>query len=106
MDTRKIAGNIVREELARHALRQEVAADRAGMAKSTLSKVLAGEVVQDLTLRQIEGLLGLPRRFLSYVIAADVDSIGAIESDPDLRRLALAALSDPGETVQRKRNGG
>lgn len=100
MTTRQVAGSIIRDELARQHWTQEKAATAMHMAKSTLARVLTGdETVQDLTLRQIEGLLGLPRRFLSLVIAGDVERIGQLgDMDADLRRHTLDALSEPGDT--------
>jgi plasmid maintenance system antidote protein VapI len=64
--TRQIAGSIVRDELARQGIKQEKAAQRMGVARSTLSRVIEGaEPVRPETLRGVEGLLGLPRRFLT-----------------------------------------
>lgn len=105
MDTRQIAGSIVRDELARQGLKHDKAATAMHMAKSTLYRVMDGDpTVQDMTLRQVEGLLGLPRRFLTLVVANDQDRIASLETlDADLRRHTLDALSDAGETVTRSK---
>lgn len=101
MNTRQIAGSIVRDELARQGYRQEKAAQQMHIARSTLNRVLDGaETVQPVTLRAVEGFLDLPRRFLDYVIAGDIDRIKRLEGmDPDLRRHSVDALSDLGDTV-------
>lgn len=106
MDTRQIAGSIVRDELARQGWKPvEKAAQAMHMAKSTLYRVMDGDpTVQDMTLRQVEGLLKLPRRFLTLVIDNDQPRIGSLDGmDADLRRHTLDALSDAGDTVTRSK---
>jgi hypothetical protein len=105
MDTRKIAGDIVREEVARKGESQVRAAEAMHIARPTLARFLAGDpTVSDITLRQIEGHLLMPRRFLSMVIAADRAGIeGITDLDSDLRRLTLGLLSDPDGKVASKR---
>lgn len=95
MDTRQIAGTIVRDELARQGWKQERAAEKMQMAKSTLARVMAGDPrVQDVTLRAVEGLLHLPRRFLTFVIEGDAERIASLtDMDADLRRHALETLA-------------
>jgi transcriptional regulator with XRE-family HTH domain len=94
--TRQIAGSIVRDELARQGIKQEKAAQRMGVARSTLSRVIEGaEPVRSETLRGVEGLLGLPRRFLDFVIDGDAARVAKLkEMDADLRRHTLDALED------------
>jgi transcriptional regulator with XRE-family HTH domain len=78
--TRQIAGSIVRDELARQGIKQEKAAQRMGVARSTLSRVIEGaEPVRSETLRGVEGLLGLPRRrFLDFVIDGDAERLAKL----------------------------
>lgn len=105
MTTRQVAGSIVRDEMARQGLRQERTAELAKMSRSTLSRVLEGaDNVQDVTFRQVEGVLGMPRRFLTFIVDADVTRIAAIEGmDADLKRHALDVLSGMGGSVKERR---
>jgi hypothetical protein len=106
MDTRQIAGSIVRDELARQGWRSEKAAEAMHVARSTLYRVMDGApTVQPVTLRAVEGLLDFPRRFLDLVIAGDVAHIRDLPGlDEDLRRHTLEALADspPPERSQRR----
>jgi transcriptional regulator with XRE-family HTH domain len=96
MNTRQVAGSIVRDELARQGIKQEKAAQRMGVARSTLSRVIEGaESVRPETLRGVEGLLGLPRRYLDFVVDGDAERVSRLrDMDPDLRRHTLDALED------------
>jgi transcriptional regulator with XRE-family HTH domain len=96
MDTRQIAGSIVRDELARQGWRADKASEAMHVARSTLYRVMEGApTVQPVTLRAVEGLLDLPRRFLDYVVAGDVARIESLPGlDDDLRRHTLEALAD------------
>jgi len=108
MDTRQIAGSIVRDELARQGLKQEKAAQRMGVARSTLSRVIDGATsVRPETFRAVEGLLGLPRHFLGFVVDGDADRIaGLSEMDADLRRHTLDALNDATRSAPQDGDGG
>jgi transcriptional regulator with XRE-family HTH domain len=96
MNTRQIAGSIVRDELARQGLKQEKAAQRMGVARSTLSRVIDGaESVRPETLRAVEGLLGFPRRYLDFVVDGDAGKVARLKDmDADLRRHTLDALEE------------
>jgi transcriptional regulator with XRE-family HTH domain len=96
MNTRQIAGSIVRDELARQGLKQEKAAQRMGVARSTLSRIIEGnESVRPETLRAVEGLLGFPRRYLDFVVDGDAGRVARLKDmDPDLRRHTLDALEE------------
>jgi plasmid maintenance system antidote protein VapI len=96
MNTRQIAGSIVRDELARQGLKQEKAAQRMGVARSTLSRVIDGaESVRPETLRAVEGLLGFPRHYLSFVVDGDTQRVARLKDmDADLRRHTLDALEE------------
>jgi transcriptional regulator with XRE-family HTH domain len=96
MNTRQIAGSIVRDELARQGMKQEKAAQRMGVARSTLSRVIDGaESVRPETLRAVEGLLGFPRRYLDFVVDGDAGKVARLKDmDPDLRRHTLDALEE------------
>lgn len=96
MTTRQLAGSIVSDEIARQHMSGASAAKAWHIARSTLSKVQAGDAtVTDYTLRGIEGGLDLPDRFLSYVINGDIERIsrqpGLRES---LRQFTIEALED------------
>jgi AraC-like DNA-binding protein len=93
MDTRQVAGAIVKDELARQGWKADRAAEAMHMARSTLYRVFEGApTVQPVTFRAVEGLLGLPRRFLDLVVARDVKRIEALVMDADLKRHTLEAL--------------
>lgn len=95
---RELAGMVVRDEIARMGKSHVWAADAMGMAPSTLARVLKGdERVTDVTLRSVEGPLGLPDHLLSYIVEGDrarIEAIGDEEIRPGLRRVVLAALAD------------
>jgi hypothetical protein len=87
MNTRQIAGSIIRDELSRI--------------------VEGNESVRPETLRAVEGLLGFPRRYLDFVVNGDIERIARLKDmDPDLRRHTLDALDeaaqDGGEDSQDK----
>lgn len=96
MDTRQIAGTIVRDEIARKGYKRDKAATAMHMAKSTLERFIAGDDrVTDMTLRQIEGFFGFPRRLLDFVIEGDAARIASLTMiDEDLRQQILYELSD------------
>jgi transcriptional regulator with XRE-family HTH domain len=77
-------------------MKHEKAAQRMGVARSTLSRIIEGnESVRPETLRAVEGLLGLPRRYLDFVVNGDAERIGRLhDMDPDLRRHTLDALEE------------
>jgi plasmid maintenance system antidote protein VapI len=80
MNTRQIAGSIIRDELARQGMKHEKAAQRMGVARSTLSRIIEGnESMRPETLRAVEGLLGFPRRFLDFVVNGDIERIAKAE---------------------------
>ena len=92
---RQLAGTIVRDEIAAQGLKQTDAAKAMRMAPSTLARIMRGEPnVTDLSLRQVEKPLGLPRHLLTYIIESDVEKIGALDMDPDLRAHILGAIED------------
>lgn len=97
IDRRKLAGDIVRTEIAHQGRTQEWAADRMGMASSSLLGILTGQDgVTPMKLRSVAGALGLPRRLLTYVIdgdAAHIRAIGDDEMPPSLRRGILERMS-------------
>lgn len=107
MNTRQIAGSIVRDELARQGWRSEKAADAMRMARSTLYRVMDGKpTVQPTTLRAVEGLLDFPRRFLDFVIDGDIRHIRDLPGlDEDLRRHTLEALADETPSPEHREHG-
>jgi transcriptional regulator with XRE-family HTH domain len=96
MNTRQIAGSIIRDELARQGMKHEKGAQRMGVARSTLSRIIEGnESIRPETLRAVEGLLGFPRRYLDFVVNGDIERIARLhDMDPDLRRHTLDALEE------------
>jgi hypothetical protein len=107
---RVLAGQVVRDEIARMGKSQAWAADASGMAPSTLSRVLVGdERVQPVTLRAIEGALSLPDHLLDYIVSGDAEQIRAIgdaEMRPSLRRVILGALADiDAEGIEKDKGG-
>lgn len=95
---RELAGQVVRDEIARMGKSQAWAAEAAHMAPSTLSRVLVGdERVQGVTFRALEGALGLPDHLFDYIVegdAARIEAISHAEMRPGLRRVILGALAD------------
>ncbi len=93
---RKLAGTIVRDEIAHQGKTQEWAAEQVGMATSSLHTIILGEVgVTPNRLRSIAGTLGLPRRLLTCIVDGDVAQIRFIGDDemrPSQRRTILEAL--------------
>jgi hypothetical protein len=93
----KLAGDIVRDEIAYQGKTQEWAAEPMGIAPSTRPRVIDWEFgVTELRLRSVEGALGLPRHLLTYVIDGDADRIRAIgdeELSSGLRRVILQGLT-------------
>jgi hypothetical protein len=96
-ERRKLAGDIVSDEIAYQGKTQEWAAERMGIAPSTRPRVIDWEAgVTQLRLRAVEGALGLPRHLLTYVIDGDAERIRAIgdeEISPGLRRVILDGLT-------------
>lgn len=94
---RELAGNVVRDEIARMGKSHAWAADAMGMAPSTLARVLKGDDrVTDVTMRSAEGPLGLPDHLLSYIASGDranIEAIGDDEMRQGLRRVILQALA-------------
>lgn len=88
---RQLVGRIVRDELARQGLSQQAAADRAGITRDTISRVINATppTVGEMMLRRIEGALNLPRYLLDYIEAGDVERIRRVDMDSDLKRSIL-----------------
>lgn len=95
-DRRKLAGAVVRDEIAHQGRTQDWAAERMGMASSSLHGVILGEAaVTPMRLRSIAGTLGLPRRLLTSIVDGDVTEIrfiGADEMRPSQRREVFRGL--------------
>ena len=92
---RKLAGQIVMEEIPRQGLNRKTASTAMYMSPGTLDRIRDGDpTIQPAKLRSAEGALKLPRRLLTYIWEGDADSIAAIEHmDADLRRVILDALA-------------
>lgn len=109
--TRQLAGEIIRDERVRAHLSQDEAAEQWGLSRGTIARIEVGkETVADLTFRNIEGGLGLPRYFFRHVINGDRERIKRLPSrldDPisglqeDVRHMVLDALEDLGTPLRR-----
>lgn len=91
---RKLAGQVVMDEIPRCGLNRKTAAAAMYMSPGTLDRIRDGDpTIQPPKLRSAEGVLKLPRRLLTYIWEGDAASIAAIaDMDADLRRLILDAL--------------
>ena len=94
---RKLAGSVVRDEIARAGKSHNWAADAMGIAPSTLARIFQGdERITDVTLRAAEGALDLPDHLLTYIKDGDAKQIGEIGNDEmrsGLRRVILHTLA-------------
>jgi transcriptional regulator with XRE-family HTH domain len=92
----RIAGDIVRDEIALQRLTATEVAIRSSVARSTIYRVLDGDPrVSVRTLRRVEAALGLPQRFLTAVTLGDCDRIRQAPGiRSDLRDLVLYELSE------------
>ena len=97
IDRRRLAGAVVRDEIAHQGKTQDWAADQMGMAFSSLNAVIHGEAgVTPLKLRSVAGALRLPRRLLTDIVdgnAAQIRAIGDDEMRPSLRRAIVEGLT-------------
>lgn len=93
---RQLVGRVVRDELARQGLSQQKAAERAGVTRDTISRVINATppTVSAVMLRRLEGALSLPRYLLDYIEAGEADRIRRVDMEPDLKRSILELL-DP-----------
>jgi transcriptional regulator with XRE-family HTH domain len=91
---RELAGSIVRDEMARRGWSRENAAEQMHLSLATLHRVLIGaDTVSDLTLRQVEGALDMPTRYLTYVVDGDTYRIQTMHGlREDLKHFTLEAL--------------
>lgn len=104
MNTHQLAGAVIRDERARRRLTQDDLAELSKVSRPTISRAEGGTAsVEALTLRALEGALGLPLRFLTYVIDGDGERIKRLPTqvdDPvsglrsDLRQYVIEALED------------
>lgn len=85
--------DVVAGEIARRGLSLEAWAKASGIHRSTLYRMRDGERLSDAKLQQIEGALGLPRDLLLYVAEGDIETIRALDVDPDLQRWLLKKLA-------------
>jgi transcriptional regulator with XRE-family HTH domain len=108
MNTRQIAGSIIRDELARQGLKHEKAAQRMGVARSTLSRIVEGnESVRRRRCAPWRACWGSPAATWTSWSTVTLERIARLKDmDPDLRRHTLDALDeaaqDGGEDSQDK----
>ena len=71
------------------------------MSPSTLNRIAnGGAEINSSKLRAIEGVLGMPRYLLSYIVDGRVENIQSISTlDPDLCQVILAQLARIGTDV-------
>lgn len=102
--TRKLAGKIAQDERLRMHLRQDRAAELWNITRGTLSRVESGsDLAGPGAYRNVEGGLGLPRHFFSYVIDGDRERIARLPGlDDDLRHYVIEALEDLRSTPKRR----
>lgn len=104
---RQFAGTIVMDEIARFPggrNKPQRVAELAGLSRSTIYNVRSGDpTVTTRTLGALEGVLGLPTRFLEMVIAGDIERIRRLpnrDQDPvrglseELRHHVIETLED------------
>lgn len=81
----KLAGQVVRDEIARQRRTVDETATDARMAPSTLYRILNGVADKDSSkYRAIEGALGFPDDLLRHIIEGNADRIEAIRPE-DIR---------------------
>lgn len=104
--TRQLAGKIAQDERLRMHLRQDRAAELWNITRGTLSRVESGsELAGPGAYRNVEGGLGLPRHFFSYVIDGDRERIKRLPGlDDDLRHYVLESLDDLADEPPRRRS--
>jgi hypothetical protein len=78
----KLAGRVVRDEIARQRRTVDQTAIDSRMAPSTLYRILNGVADKDSSkYRAIEGTLGFPDDLLRHVIEGNADRIEAIRTE-------------------------
>jgi hypothetical protein len=78
----KLAGRVVRDEIARQSRTVDRTATDARMAPSTLYRILNGVADKDSSkYRAIEGVLSFPDDLLRYVIEGNTERIEAIRPE-------------------------
>ena len=78
----KLAGRVVRDEIARQRRTVDQTATDSRMAPSTLYRILNGVADKDSSkYRAIEGVLGFPDDLLRHVIEGNTDRIEAIRPE-------------------------
>jgi len=93
----KLAGRVVRDEIARQRRTVDQTATDSRMAPSTLYRILNGVADKDSSkYRAIEGVLGFPDDLLRHIIEGNGDRIEAIRPEnirSSLRESILYALA-------------
>jgi transcriptional regulator with XRE-family HTH domain len=115
MTRRQLAGSVIRDERERAHMKQDDAMENFGISRVTLARAEAGsESISGGSLRAIEGGLGLPTRFLTYVIDGDVDKIKRLPSRnadsisgirEDLRQYVIEVLGEINHPPRLHRRG-
>lgn len=80
----RLVAAVIKAEAARRGLGTTKLAELIGRHRTYLTRLDAGQPVEQATLRRVEGALGLPRDLLSYVADHDLAKIGRTSADPDL----------------------
>jgi hypothetical protein len=91
----KLAGRVVRDEIARQRRTVEQTAIDSRMAPSTLYRILNGVADKDSSkYRALEGVLGFPDDLLRHIIEGKVDRIEAIRPENIRSSLSDSILYD------------
>jgi transcriptional regulator with XRE-family HTH domain len=103
---RQLAGKIAQDERLRMHLKQDDAAQAWNITRGTLSRVESGsDLAGSGAYRNVEGGLGLPRHFFTYVIDGDRERIARLpDLDEGLRHYVLEALDDLAEANPGRRS--
>ena len=93
LNRQKLAGRVVRDEIARQRRTVDQTARDARMAPSTLYRILNGDADKDSSkYRAIEGVLGFPDDLLRHIIEGDSGRIEAIRPENIRSSLSDAIL--------------
>jgi transcriptional regulator with XRE-family HTH domain len=93
LNRQKLAGRVVRDEIARQRRTVDQTARDARMAPSTLYRILNGDADKDSSkYRAIEGVLGFPDDLLRHIIEGNAERIEAIRPENIRSSLSDAIL--------------
>jgi len=92
-----LVAHAVNAEIARATMSKRAFARKSAIAWNTVDRITAPKAGKEppssTMLRQVEGALGMPRDFLTYVMQGDVDAVKASGGKPDLVRWVLSLMT-------------